>query len=216
MIEKIALGLLSLAVGVVPTMVLLTTPVLAQSGVEEKGTQESLILAQAGTWADVTLRLEDLPPGFTAMPPSDVLDFLDPGSLQEIDVENVFGFANDQDFQLIMGVTTRLETAQQQAEFDELVGGPEKLKSWSLLGQTNEPPQALNNITNIGDVAEGVSLKLDLGGTVARVEILGLRKNQMGAVVFVVYGNDERPLYPIAEIGRKLVERIPQVPTGSN
>ncbi|MCT7982985.1 hypothetical protein NG796_06730 [Laspinema sp. A4] len=218
MIEKIASGLLSLAVGVVPTMVWLTTPALAQSVVEEKGTPERVILAQARTWADVTLRLEDLPPGFTAMPPAELANLKEELSQDQIDVENVFAFVAQEQFQLIMGITTRLETAQQQAEFDDLLRDPERLKSLLTenLQDTNVPPQALNNINNIGDAAAGVSLRVDLDNLLARLEILVLRKNQMGAFVFVLYRDGQRPLHPIAEVGRKLDQRIQEVSTGRN
>jgi len=218
MIEKIALGLLGLAVGVVPPMVLLTTPVLAQSGVEETRTQESVILAQAGTWADVTLRLEDLPPGFRAMPPADLAKLKEDLSQDEINVENVFAFVAQEQFQLIMGITTRLETVQQQQQFDELLRDPEKLKALLAenLQDTNVPPQALNNVSDIGDVAAGVSLQVDLDNLLARLEILVLRKNQMGAFVFVLYREGQRPLYPIAEVGRQLDQRVQEVRTGRN
>ncbi len=218
MIEKIALGLLGMAVGVVSTMVLLTTPVLAQSVVEEKVTQESVMLAQARRWADVTLRLEDLPRGFTAMPPAELAKLKEDLSQDQIEVENVFAFVAQEQFQLIMGITTRLETAQQQAEFDELLQDPEKLKSLLAenLQETNVPPQALNNVNNIGDAAAGVSLQMDLDNLLARLEILVLRKNQMGAFVFVLYRDGQRPLYPIAEVGRLLARRTQEVQTRRN
>lgn len=218
MIEKIALGLLGLAIGVVPTMVWLTTPALAESGVEERVTQESVILAQAGTWADVTLRLEDLPRGFTAMPPAELAKLKEDLSQDEINVENVFAFVAQEQFQLIMGITTRLETVQQQQQFDELLRDPEKLKALLAenLEDTNVPPQPLNNVSNIGDVAAGVSLQVDLDNLLARLEILVLRKNQMGAFVFVLYREGQRPLYPIAEVGRQLDRRVQEVRTGRN
>ncbi|HEY9838533.1 MAG TPA: hypothetical protein V6D27_16740 [Vampirovibrionales bacterium] len=218
MIKKIALGLLSVAVGVVPTMVMLTTPTLAQSVGVEKGRLERVILAQTATWADVTLRLEDLPGGFTAMPSSEVAKLKEELSQDGMDVENVFAFVGQQQFQLIMGITTRLETAQQQAEFDELLRDPEQLKS--LLAEnlqgTNVPPQALNNINNIGNVAAGVSLQVDLDGLLGRLEILVLRRNQMGAFMFVLYRDDDSPVYPIAQVGRTLDQRIQQVPIRRN
>ncbi|MCT7962876.1 hypothetical protein NG791_19570 [Laspinema sp. D1] len=218
MIEKIALGLCGLAVGVVSTMVWVTTPALAEAGVEENVTQESVILAQAGTWADVTLKLEDLPRGFTAMPPSELAKLKEDLSQDEINVENVFAFVAQEQFQLIMGITTRLETAQQQAQFDELLRDPEKLKALLAenLQDTNVPPQALNNINNIGDVAAGVSLQVDMDNLLARLEILVLRKNQMGAFVFVLYRDGQRPLYPIAQVGRLLDRRVQEVRTGGN
>ncbi|MCT7954571.1 hypothetical protein [Laspinema palackyanum] len=218
MIEKIALGLVGLAVGVVPTMVLLITPVRAELVVEEPVSPESVILAQAGTWADVTLRLEDLPRGFTAMPPAELAKLKEELSQDQIAVENVFAFVAQEEFQLIMGITTRLETAQQQAQFDELLRDPEKLKALLAenLQDTNVPPQPLNNVSNIGDEAAGVSLPVDLDNLLARLEILVLRKNQMGAFVFVLYREGQRPLYPIAEVGRKLDQRVREVRTGSN
>lgn len=219
MIKKIALGLCSLAVGVVSTIVLVTTPAQAGAVVEEAVSQEeSLILAQAGTWADVTLRLEDLPRGFRAMPPAELARLKQDLSQENLDFENIFVFVADQPFQMIMGITTRLETVQQQEQFDELLRDPEKLKS--LLAEnllaTPVPPQRLNNIDNIGDVAAGVSLQVDLDNLLARLEILVLRKNQMGAFVFVLYRDGQRPLYPIAEVGRQLDRRVQEVRTGRN
>lgn len=218
MSKKIAVGLLGLVVGAVPTMVWLTTPALAQSVVEEPGTPESVFVAQAGTWADVTLRLEDLPAGFTAMPPAELANLKEQLSQDEIAVENVFAFVAQEQFQLIMGITTRLETAQQREQFDELLKDPEKLKS--LLAEnleiTSQAPQPLNNVSNIGDVAAGVSLPVDLDSLLARLEILVLRRNQMGAFVFVLYREGQTPLYPIAEVGRQLDRRVQGVRTGRN
>lgn len=218
MIEKIGLGLLGMAVSVVPMMGLVTTPALAESGVEERVRQEPVLWAQAGTWADVTLRLEDLPRGFRAMPPADLARLKQDLRQEEINVENVFAFVGQEQFQLIMGITTRLETAQQQEEFDELLRDPEKLKSLLAenLQDTAVPAQPLNNVNNIGDVAAGVSLLVDLDNLLAQLEILVLRRNQMGAFVFVLYREGGRPLHPIAQVGRLLDRRVQALRTGRN
>ncbi len=218
MIEKIALGLLALSLGVVPTIVLSTTPALAQAVSQERVTEHSLILAQARTWADVTLRLQDLPRGFTAMPAEELAKLKEELRQDEIDVENVFAFVAQEQFQLIMGITTRLDTVQQQQKFDELLRDPEKLKSLLAenLQDTPVPPQRLNNINNIGDAAGGVSLQVDLDSLLAQLEILVFRKNQMGAFVFVLYREGQRPLYPIAEVGRQLERRVQEVGANRN
>jgi hypothetical protein len=218
MIKKIALGLLGFSCGVVPTMMLLTTPVLAESGVEPRVTEPPLMLVQRRTWANVTLRLEDLPRGFTAMPPGELAKLKAELQQDNVDVENVFAFVAQEQFQLIMGITTRLDTVQQREKFDELLRDPEQLKAVLAenLQQTQVPTQPLNNISNIGDAAAGVSLQVDLDSLLARLEILVFRKNQMGAFVFVLYRDGHRPLYPITEVGRQLDRRVQEVRSGRN
>lgn len=217
MIEKIALGLCGLAVGVVSTIALVMSPALAGSVVEEAVSQESLILAQAATWADITLRLEDLPQGFQAMPQAELAELKQELSQLELDFENIFVFVAHQPFQLIMGITTRLETAQQRTQFDALLRDPQKLRSLLAEGlEVTGEPSTLNNINNIGDVATGVSFQVDLDQLLGRLEILGFRKNQMGAFVYVLYPDERRPLYPIAQVGRLLDRRAQEVQTRRN
>jgi len=166
------------------------------------------LLAQTSQWSDVTIQLSDLPEGFTAMPASELAELKEELARDDIDVENVFAFVAQQRFQLIMGITTLLQTQQQQEKFDEILRDPQVLRT--LIAEEMDPPEDPAeplDVKRIGDAAGGVRLPVNLEGLMAQLEILAFRQDEMGAFIFVLYREGERPLVEIAEIARQLESR---------
>lgn len=209
MLKKVTVGLMCLGMGVIAIASPASASVADSPKVEENLPTENSILTQTPRWTEITLTLDDLPAGFTAMPPSELANLKEQLRQDDINVENVFAFVGEEKFQLIMGIVTRLETQQQQEKFDEVLRDPEQLKSLLAENLDNSPvpPQPLSGVNNIGDAAAGVSLDVDLDSLLARLEILVFRKDQMGAFIFLLHQQGTTPSHSIGEIARTLDSR---------
>ncbi|MEB3826504.1 hypothetical protein [Phormidium sp. CCY1219] len=216
MLKTATFGLLCLFLGAMTGTVSATAEIEPQTP-EARVAIATELLAQTSQWSDVTIQLSDLPEGFTAMPASELAELKEELARDDIDVENVFAFVAQQRFQLIMGITTLLQTQQQQEKFDEILRDPQVLRT--LIAEemdTPEDPAEPLDVKRIGDAAGGVRLPVNLEGLMAQLEILAFRQDEMGAFIFVLYREGERPLVEIAEIARQLESRAQAVVSRPN
>lgn len=219
MLKKAPFGLMCLLSGAIMLFGVPAKAQIEQYAEIQTAIPESQLIAQAGKWSDVILRLEDLPAGFTAMPATEIAQLKEELSQDDFVVENIFAFMAQEKFQLIMGITTLLQNEQQRQDFDSVLRQPQVLRT--LISEGLEDTEVLaqeplTNLNDIGDVAGGVSLKVDLEGVLARLEILAFRTNEMGAFIFVMYRDRERPVVPIVEVARTLNSRAQKVVSTSN
>lgn len=193
-----------------------------------KTTFQTTATAQA---AATTLTLEDLPPGFTALPPNltaEIISRLDllsqqlgPGSPKP---ENTFAFVNQQDFQMVLGFTSQLPSASEQATFDtslQTLEQPEvqqqlmsqlqeQLKAFEGVKVTEIDYNAPLGLDNLADASTGVTLSVELQGQSLRLDCAAFRRNQLGAFTAVMYPNGQPPLVTVSDAARKLDARILQ------
>jgi hypothetical protein len=174
-------------------------------------------IAQRSPRSEVILRLEDLPDGFQPMPQSELAALKQELSQDDFQVENVFAFMEQQQFELIMGITTTIADPQERSQFDAALSQPQLLRE--LLTQGLDDTEVLDErpltgLQNIGDVAAGVSMKVNLEDIPARLEILAFRNADLGAFVFVMYLDGAQPVVPIADVARILDRRARQAGSG--
>mgnify|MGYP001810540073 CR=1 FL=1 len=178
------------------------------------------LLAQKTNFSDLVLTLQDLPKSFQAMPPADLEQLRQDLTQEDFKVASVFAFMDSSNFELVMGITTQIQSAAEQQDFDRTLTQPQVLQALLTegLGETEiKRQQPLTNLNKIGNSVGGVSLDVELEGVPARLDIIAFRRDVVGAFVFVIYLNEETPVMPAPEVARKLDARvIKMLNTGAN
>lgn len=169
------------------------------------------LLAQTPNFSQLVLTAPDLPKSFQAMPPADLEQLRRDLSQEDFQVASVFAFMDPNNFDLVMGITTQIQSAAEQQDFDRTLNQPEVLQAMLTegLGETEiKGRQPLTNLNNIGNSAGGVSLDVNIQGVPARLDIIAFRRDVVGAFVFVMYLSEENPLVPATEVAQKLDARV--------
>lgn len=194
---------------------ILQTPAAAELEASQSSNKRQspsiILLAQTPNFSQLVLTGQDLPKSFQAMPQADLEQLRRDLTQEDFPVASVFAFMDPNNFELVMGITTQIQSPAEQQEFDRTLNQPEVLQAMLTegLGQTEiKGRQPLTNLNNIGNSAGGVSLDVDLEGVPARLDIIAFRRDVVGAFVFVMYLNEETPVMPAPEVARKLDERV--------
>lgn len=169
----------------------------------------------AGDLSNLVLTLQDLPAGFTEMPPATIqklvsrLNSLKPGS--------VFAYQknDDQQFQIVAGFTTPLPNRIERAKFDadirEQTFSQEFAKG--LNSSSNKQvqftnPTALTLEEKIGEVSGGVKTQGKIQGVTMNVELALFRRGKIGSFLMMIYLDGSKPAITISEAARQLDKRI--------
>lgn len=171
------------------------------------------------SFSQVILTNRDLPPSFQAMPPEDLAQLRQDLNEDDFKVESLFAFADENNFEVVMGITTTIQSEQERAEFDQAINQPEILQALLTqgLGETRVlDKQPLEDLGNIGHAVGGTRLKVNLDGIPASLDIVAFRREVIGAFVFVMYLDGETPALSIAEIAGQLDNRAEGILSGSN
>lgn len=208
------------------------TQFIAQQGIAE--TVYQMAAEQTASKA-ATLTAEDLPPGFTALPPElaaeiasrlEVLrEQLGQGSMKP---ENFFAFVNQQSFQLVLGFTGNLADEPQKANFDASLAqlkqpeGQQRMlgqlqdKLKTLAGINVTDYRGLPELNNLANASTGVTLALDMQGQPLRLDFAAFRRDTTGAFTAVLYTNGGQPAVKVDDVARKLDGRIVQLSANAN
>lgn len=195
----------------------LRSPSITQSASYFKNKESKVALAKQSQiielasadpdFSQVILTDRDLPASFLAMSPTDMEQLRQDLNQDDFKVESLFAFADRNNFEVVMGITTTINNEQDRAEFDEALNQPEVLQALLTqgLGETRvldkKPLEALDNI---GEAVGGTSLKVNLEDIPARLDIVAFRRDIIGAFVFVMYLDGETPALSIADVARQL------------
>lgn len=205
---------------------------IAQQGIAETFTQ---MAAEKPTSAQATLTLEDLPPGFTKLPPELAAEFASRLSVLSQQVrqgslkpENFFAFANPENFQIVLGFTNKFPAQPEQASFDASLQQLQKPEvQQRLLSQLQEQLKnygeikvteyrALPGLNNLADASTGITLALEMQGQPLRLDFAAFRRNKVGAFTAVMYPNGEQPAIAVGDVAQKLDNRIVQLSADAN
>ncbi len=177
-----------------------------------------------------TLRLQDLPTGFQEVPPQikqRLIPWFEPFKQllgrANIPLDNFFAFVNLEKFEVVFGFTgilpnqrlalatfdTAVHRLQQTPARQQLISKfRERLQA--VLGIELVEYKALPELNNLADVSAGVSLVAKLRGQPIRVDLVGFRRNTVGAFTAVLYLDGKPPLAPVNNLVSKLDNRILQ------
>lgn len=184
------------------------------------------LVARSEAPEGATLTLDDLPPGFTEIPPAireqlaaQLLVFGQQFGPEDFNPENFFIFVNPANFQVVMGFTGNLPSPVEQAQFDTnlkrmedpaiqqqmLVQIQEKLKSLAGAEVTNYTP--IPELNDLADASTGMTLEIKMQGQHFRADMASFRRSAVGAFAAVLYPQSGAPL-PVRTLADKLDRRI--------
>jgi hypothetical protein len=207
------------------------TPAIAQQGIAEIVLQ--MAAQQAASAA--TLTLEDLPPGFTQLPPelataiASRLESLRQ-QLAQVDLkpENFFAFVNQQNFQLVLGFTGKLPNEQEKVNFDaslQKLQQPdaqrqmidllqEKLKKIQGIKVTEY--KTLPELNNLANASTGLALDMEMQGQPLKLDFAAFRRDSVGAFTAVMYAKTGKPAIAVGDLVQKLDNRIVKLSAQTN
>lgn len=236
MAKRISLSLCLLAgviVAGVPAQAAITTAqTLSQPLLTAKqGTIKTVLQMAAEQLAPTpaTLTVEDLPSGFTELPPEVttmlasrleiVKQELGQGNMKP---ENFFAFVHPKNFQIVLGFTGKLPNQSEQASFDaslDKANQPdvqqqtlsvlqENLKSFGEIKVTEY--RSIPDLNNLANASTGMTLAMEMQGQPLRLDLAAFRRNATGVLTGIMYANGEQPLVGVGDLARKLDQRIEQ------
>jgi hypothetical protein len=160
------------------------------------------------------LTLDDLPPGFIAIPLDELGVSIDDLGGDGFEFESVFVFMDAANFEFVMGFTTLLLTGLNQAGFDVALSHPEFIIEALApgMGATGISEQEeLANLDDIGDASAGLTMKVNMEGIPMRVDMAVFRRDVAGAAVLIFYIEGDVPVVAVGDAARKLDARIVEI-----
>jgi hypothetical protein len=170
--------------------------------------------ASGDDYAGLVLTAEDAE-GFQELDPSDL--GLSPESFSQagFTIETMFILVNASDFEMVMGFTSIITNTLSQAGADVLINNPEFMLQSIIsgMGTTDvSDEQTLPELTNVvGDKSSGATLVTNSQGIEMRVDILVFQRDEVFAIVVVMYQEGQTPPKTILEVAELLDARIQEV-----
>ncbi|MCC3436312.1 MAG: hypothetical protein JGK24_29115 [Microcoleus sp. PH2017_29_MFU_D_A] len=168
----------------------------------------------AADLSGLVLTLQDLPAGFTEMPPAS-LKRMGTGT-PDFKPASVFGYqkSDDQQFQIVMGFTTQLPNAIDRSQFDAGVREEKVAQEFSKglnssnkeFNFANATPLSLED--KIGDVSSGWRSQGKIRGLLINVELVLFRRGKIGSFVAIIYLDGKQPTMTSSSTARQLDKRI--------
>lgn len=214
-----------------------TAPATSQTmPIAQQGIATTLLqMAAEQPAATAALTLQDLPSGFTELPPeiaaslSSRLEMLSQQLGQgKMKPENFFAFVNPTNFQIVLGFTSKIPNQPEQESFDANLQQLQKPEvQQQMLSQLQERVKKLGDIkvteyktlpemNSVANASTGITMALEMKGQPLRLDCAAFRRNSVGAFTAVMYPNGEQPKLALGEVARKLDGRIVQIPASTN
>lgn len=193
------------------------------------------IAAEQSAPTQATLTLQDLPPGFTQLPPelaANLASRLEVIRQQfttgTIKPENFFAFVNPKTFQLVLGFTGKLPNEVEQSKFDaslQQLRQPqarqrvlsllqEKLKTFGQINVTEY--RGIPELDNLANASIGIAVALEMHNQPLNLDVAAFRRNSMGAFTGVIYPTGEKPAVAVGEVVNKLDRRLEDLSVNAN
>ncbi|MEG4347087.1 hypothetical protein QUB70_27970 [Microcoleus sp. A003_D6] len=163
----------------------------------------------------LVLTLQNLPAGFTEMPPVTLKNLV--SGIPNFKPASVFGYYknDDQQFQLVTEFTSQLPNRIDRAKFDAELheGSFAQQFSQGLKNLSNNEFQ-LANLTaltledKIGEVSAGWTTQGKIKGVTINVELALFRRGKIGSFMAIMYLDGTKPNITISEAARKLDSRM--------
>lgn len=161
-----------------------------------------------------TLMLEDLPTGFQPLSGPELAELSKSLSEGDYQTESLFAFQEDEHFEYIMGFTTSLPTPEAQAAFDAELQQVDFLEEFAkgfqqgAKGIEISGKGALKNLEGIGNAIAGLGFTSNIESIPVRLELVVFRREQVGAFLWIMYLDGDKPVIPVDQVAQKLDNRI--------
>ncbi|MDY6782040.1 MAG: hypothetical protein SW833_05715 [Cyanobacteriota bacterium] len=167
---------------------------------------QQTLVARSEVPEGAALTLDDLPAGFTEIPPMMQEQLATQFQMlgqqfgpQDLELENFFVFVNPANFQVVMGFTGDLPTDSEQSQFDanltrmenpevqEQVLAQMQEKLGSMEGVEINSYAPLSGLNDVADASTGMMLEMTMQGQPFRVDMASFRRSSVGAFTAVMY-----------------------------
>jgi hypothetical protein len=169
----------------------------------------------AADLSGLVLTLQNLPAGFTEMPPATIKNIV--SLIPNFKPASVFGYYknDDQQFQVITGLTAQLPNRIDRAKFDAEIreGIFAQQFSQGLNSSSNKEFHfanltALTSKDKIGEVSGGWTTQGKIQGVTMNVELALFRRGKIGSFMAIMYLDGSKPSVTISSAARQLDSRI--------
>jgi len=155
-------------------------------------------------WMGAGLVLGDMPTGFREMTEKEI------GPLKQNLPDNSisFGFTNTSGTQIVMGYLISYPSQAEQLAFDGML--PDMLKLFASAYGATTTPESIPGLDGLGVSRAASMFVAERGGVALRWENILFRRGEIGAFLFVVCPDGEKPAVPGADLAYLLDGRIDQ------
>ena len=168
----------------------------------------------AADLSGLVLTLQNLPAGFTEMPPATIKNIV--SRIPNFKPASVFGYYknDDEQFQVVTGFTAQLPNRIDRAKFDAEIREGSFAQQFSQgLNSRNKEFQfanltALTLEDKIGEVSAGWTTQGKIQGVTMNVELALFRRGKIGSFMAIMYLDGTKPTITISEAARKLDSRM--------
>ncbi|MEP0869247.1 hypothetical protein NDA01_05495 [Trichocoleus desertorum AS-A10] len=161
-----------------------------------------------------TLMLQDLPPGFQPLSGPELAELSQSLSAGGYETESLFAFQEAEHFEYIIGFTTPLSTPEAQAAFDSELRQAGFLEQFAqgfqqgAAGIKISNKGALKNLDGIGNAIAGFGFTSNIQTIPMRIELVVFRRNQIGAFLWIMYLDGDKPVISVDQVAQKLDSRV--------
>ena len=188
---------------------------IATSGVDGSNILSADIPDATADLSNLVLTLQDLPAGFTKMPPATIKNIV--SGIPNFKPASVFGYYknDDQQFQVVTGFTAQVPNRIDRAKFDA------EIREWIFAQQFS---QGLNSSSNkeflfanltaltwedkIGEVSAGWTTQRNIKSVAMNVELALFRREKIGSFMAIMYLDGSKASVKISSAARQLDSRI--------
>lgn len=152
--------------------------------------------------SSLVMTLDDLPDGFEAMPADQMraMEEAYPAGT------SAFGFQDDKNTQIVMGVLMPYYSRAEQAVFDSMM--PEFVQAMAAAVGADTNSEPLPDFEEIGEARAGTTAVSKMGSLSMRWDILVFRRSEVGVLILIAYPDGDQPAMPIVELAHLSDERI--------
>ena len=131
---------------------------------------------------------------------------------EDFTVESFFALLESQNFEMVMGFTTKTQTMLEKAGFDLTLNQPETLMN-SFIGGMGDvgaaQPETLPEFEDaIGNSSAGMTVVANIEGVAMRIDMVIFRHDSIGAFVITMYLDGQEPPASLMDVATKFDEKI--------
>lgn len=188
---------------------------IATKAIDRSNILSADIPEPAADLSGLVLTLQNLPAGFTEMPPATLKNLV--SGIRNFKPASVFGYYknDDQQFQVVTGFTAQLPNRLDRAKFDaELREGSFAQQFSQGLNSSSNKEFQFANLTaltledKIGEVSAGWATQGKIQGITMNVELALFRRGKIASFMAIMYLDGTKPTITISEAARKLDSRM--------
>jgi hypothetical protein len=157
------------------------------------------------------LSLDDLPEGFEEVSPSELGINLEDLATEGLQPEHLFMFIKPEPLQLVFGVNLLLASGSQRVLFDVGISQPDIVLPEivrTVDAENVRGERALTDLEDIGDTRLGMTMVATMEGIPFQVDILVLRRGSIGAYLYSMVIEGQKPNISLHDLGVRLDEHM--------